>query len=101
MTSVVMFSNINEPLLTVLKEKHPAIDLTWLMKQGSGVSEAQKNIVRADCNDQSGVHLMTFPQGYHLNADHTDPRWSAWSRETGIKTPSESYAHGGVNLYVY
>lgn len=101
MTSVVMFSNINEPLLTKLKEKHPTVDLDWLMKQGSAVSDVQKNIVRAEHKDQSGVHLMVFPQDYHIQAGNTDPRWLAWTKETGIRPPVERYAHGGVSLHVY
>lgn len=103
MTSVVMFSNLNEPLLTKIKEKHAGVDLNWLMKQGSMVSETQRNIVRAECKDQSGVHLMVFPQDYHVKTlqASNDPHWLAWTKETGIRQPTEHYAHGGVSLYIY
>jgi hypothetical protein len=101
MTSVVMFSNINEPLLLKLKEQFETIDLEWLIKQGSAVSDTQRNIVRAEQNDQNAVHLMVFPQDYHTQAGSTDPRWIAWTREVGVKPPTASYAHGGVSLHVY
>lgn len=102
MTAVIMFSNINEPLLTVLKENHPAVDLAWLLRQGSAVSDIQKNIVRADYrDDKSDVCLMVFPQGYHVNPDPSDPRWSAWSKQTGMQPPRESYMQDGICLYVY
>lgn len=103
MTSVVMFSNINEPLLTKLKERFADIDLEWLVKQGNAVSDTQRNIVRAECQDKTNVHLMVFPHSYHATAlsSNSDPRWVAWSKEVGIKAPRERFMHDGVSLHIY
>lgn len=103
MTSVVMFSNINEPLLLKLKERFSDLDLEWIVKQGKAVSDVQKNVVRGEQQDTARVHLMVFPHNYHALPRGTkdDPRFEAWFKETLIKKHTEHYMHDGVSLYVY
>ncbi len=86
MTSVVMFSRINEPLLTKLKEQYQTIDIDWLIVQNKSVNLMQRNIVRADKSADPGVHLVVFPREYHNHdAVNDDPRYAAWQREISVK----------------
>lgn len=103
MTSLVMFANINEPLLTKLKEHHDTVDLDWITAQSAMVSQLQKNVVRATHDDGAAIHVVVFPREFQVEAPNkrTDPQHVAWVAECKVKPFKEHYAHGDTSVYVF